>query len=158
MIQMPTTEEIKERLKRYPGLRMETDNLLARLEILKSEEMLPPMRQGDGSKRTAGTGDRQERAILRRMEFEERNAPTIASNRQEMKAIDRAVAALSDPLERDVIKIHYIEVDAYKPLPWRDVAIAMYGEDGEADLLRVHRLHSKALRSLQEILQKEGEA
>ena len=155
---MPTIDEIKERLKRYPGLRMETDNLLARLEVLKSEETLPPMRQGDGSKRTAGTGDRQERAILRRMEYEERNAPTITANRQELKVIDRAVAALRDPLERDVIKIHYIEVDSYKPLPWRDVAIAMYGEDTDAKLLAVHRLHSKALQSLRKILQEEGEA
>ena len=155
---MPTIDEIKERLKRYPGLRMETENLLARLEVLKSEETIPPLRAGDGSKRTAGTGDRQERAVLRRMEFEERNAPTIAANELEIKAIDRAVAALSDPLERDVIKIHYIEVDSYRPLPWRDVAIAMYGEDSEADLLRVHRLHSKALQSLRKILQEEGEA
>lgn len=155
---MPTIDEIKERLKRYPGLRMEKNNLQARLEVLKSEETLPPMRQGDGSKRTAGTGDRQERAIIRRMEFEERNGPTIAANTQEIKAIDRAVAALNDPLERDVIKIHYIEVDAYKPLPWREVAAAMYGTDTEADLLRVHRLHKQALQSLQKILQKEGEA
>ena len=155
---MPTIDEIKERLKRYPGLRMETDNLLARLEVLKSEETIPPLRPGDGSKRTAGTGDRQERAILRRMEYEERYAPTIAANRQEIKAIDEAVAALSDPLERDVIKIHYIEVDSYRPLPWRDVAFAMYGDDTEADILRVHRLHSKALQSLRKILQEEGEA
>ena len=155
---MPTIDEIKERLKRYPGLRMEKNNLEARLEVLKSEETIPPLRPGDGSKRTAGTGDRQERAIIRRMEFEERNGPTIAANMQEIKVIDRAVAAMSDPLERDVIKIHYIEVDAYKPLPWREVAVAMYGEDTEADLLRVHRLHSKALQSLQKILQEEGEA
>lgn len=155
---MFTIDEIKERLKRYPALRMETDNLLARLEVLKSEETIPPLRPGDGSKRTSGTGDRQERAILRRMEYEERTAPTITANKQEMKVIDKAVAALSDPLEREVITIHYIEVDGYKPLPWRDVAIAMYGEDTEADLLRVHRLHSKALQSLREILQEEGEA
>ena len=155
---MPTTEEIKERLKRYPALRMEMEKMEARLEVLKSEETLPPMRQGDGSKRTAGTGDRQERAILRRMEYEERTAPTVAANKREIKAIDKAVAALSDPLEREVITIHYIEADSYKPLPWRDVAIAMYGEDTEADLLRVHRLHSKALQSLREILQEEGEA
>lgn len=153
---MPTTEEIKERLKRYPALRRELEKIEARLEVLRSEETLPPMRQGDGSKRTAGTGDRQERAILRRMEYEERNAATIAANKQEIKAIDRAVAALSDPLEREVITIHYIEVDSYKPLPWREVAVAMYGEDNEADLLRVHRLHSKALQSLREILQEEG--
>ena len=155
---MPTTDEVKERLKRYPGLRMGLELLKARLEVLKSEETLPPMRQGDGSMRTAGTGDRQERAIIRRMEFEDRNGHTIKANTQEIKAIDRAVAALCDPLERDVIKIHYIEVDAYKPLPWREVAIAMYGSDTEADLLRVHRLHSRALQSLREILQKEGEA
>jgi hypothetical protein len=137
---------------------MENDNMLARLAILKSEETLPPMRQGDGSKRTAGTGDRNERAIIRRMEYEERIAPTIAANRQELAVIDAAVAAMADPLERSVVTIHYIEVDGYKPLPWRDVAIEMYGDDSDAKLLAVHRLHSKALSSLQEILQKEDEA
>ena len=155
---MPKTDEIKERLKRYPALKQQTEKLEARLEVLKSEETIPPLRPGDGPKRTAGTGDRQERAILRRMEYEERNAPIINANKQEMKAIDRAVVALSDPLEREVITIHYIEVDTYKPLPWRDVAVVMYGEDTEADLLRVHRLHSKALQSLRKILQEEGEA
>ena len=157
-MRMPTTDEIKERLKRYPALKQQTEKLEARLEVLKSEETIPPLRPGDGSKRTAGTGDRQERAILRRMEYEERNAPTINANKQEMKAIDRAVVALSDPLEREVITIHYIEVDSYKPLPWRDVAVAMYGEDTDAKLLAVHRLHSKALQSLRKILQEEGEA
>ena len=151
----PTIDEIKERLKRYPGIKMETEKMLSRLEMLRSEETLPPMRQGDGTKRTAGSGDRQERAIIRRMEYEERTAPTIAANKQDIKAIDAAVAALSDPLEREVITIHYIEVETYKPLPWRDVAIAMYGDDSDAKLLAVHRLHSKALHSLQEILQKE---
>ena len=155
---MPTTDEIKERLKRYPALKMETEKMTARLEVLKSEETIPPLRQGDGSMRTAGTGDRQERAILRRMEYEERTAPTIAANKKEIKAIDRAVAALTDPMEREVIKIHYIEVDGYKPLPWRDVAFAMYGDDTDAKVLAVHRLHSKALRGLQQILQEEGEA
>ena len=155
---MRPTDEIKERLKRYPAIRKETDNLLTRLEVLKSEETLPPMRPGDGSKHTAGRSDRQERAIIRRMEYEERTAPTIAANEQEIKAINRIVAALSDPLEREVVNIHYIEVDGYKPLPWRDVAIAMYGDDTEADVLRVHRLHKSALQSLREIMQEEGEA
>lgn len=155
----PTTDEIKQRLKRYPGIKMETEKMLSRLAVLRSEETLPPMRQGDGSKRTAGTGDRQERAIIRRMEYEERNAPKIAANQQEIKALDAAVLALDDPLEREVITIHYIEVDTYKPLPWREVALEIYGDDSDAKLLAVHRLHGKALRSLQEILQKEeGEA
>ena len=155
---MQPTDEIKERLKRYPALKMELEKMEARLEVLRSEETLPPMRQGDGSKRTAGTGDRQERAILRRMEYEERTAPTIAANKQEIRAIDRAVAALIDPLEREVITIRYIEADSYKPLKCREVAVAMYGDDEEADILRVSRLHKKALESLQEILQEEGKA
>ena len=153
-----TIDEIKERLRRYPAIKLETENLLARLAVLKSEETIPPLRQGDGSKRTAGSGDRQERAIMRRMEYEERIEPTVSANRRELKAIDKAVAALSDPLEREVITIHYIDVDGYKPLPWREVAISMYGADDDADLLRVHRLHGKALGSLQEIFQREVDA
>lgn len=155
---MPTTDEIKERLKRYPALQKQTENMEARLEVLRSEETIPPIKPGDGSKRTAGSGDRQERAIIRRMEYEERTAPTIAANKAETKAIDKAVAALSDPLEREVLTIRYIEADGYKPLLWREVAIAMYGKDEEADLLRVQRIHKKAVQSLQEILQEEGEA
>lgn len=153
---MPTTDEIKERLRRYPALKMETEKIEARLEVLRSEETIPPLRPGDGSKRTAGSGDRQERAIIRRMEYEDRTAPTIATNKQEIKAIDRAVAAMRDPLEREVITIRYIEADSYKPLKCREVAIAMYGDDKEADILRVSRLHKNALESLQEILQEEG--
>ena len=155
---MQSTDAIKERLKRYPGLKMELEKMEARLEVLKSEETIPPLRPGDGSMRTAGTGDRQERAVIRRMEYEERTAPTIASNKKEIRAIDKAVSALSDPLEREVITIRYIEVDGYKPLLWRDVAVVMYGEDTDAKLLAVHRLHSKALQSLRKILQEEGEA
>lgn len=152
---MSTIDDIKKRLQRYPAIRMELENILHRLEVLRSEETIPPVRQGDGSKRTPGAGDRQERAILRRMEYEERTAPTVEANRQEIRAIDAAVLALSDPLERQVITIHYIEVDGYKPLPWREVAVAMYGDDNDAKLLAVHRLHSKALQSLQKILQGE---
>ncbi len=151
----PSIDEIKERLKRYPGIKMELEKMLSRLEVLRSEETLPPMRQGDESKRTAGSGDRQERAIIRRMEYEERNASKITANKQEIKAIDAAVAAISDPLEREVITIRYIDVDAYKPRLWRDVAFEIYGDDSDAKLLAVHRLHGRALRSLQEILQKE---
>ena len=95
---------------------------------------------------------------MRRMEYEERIEPTVSANRRELKAIDKAVAALNDPLEREVIKIRYIDADGYKPLKCREVAISMYGKDDDADLLRVHRIHREAIRSLQEILQKEDDA
>ena len=155
----PSIDEIKKRLSNYSAIRVELDNLEERLERLKSEEALPPMRPGNGSKPTGGTGDRQERAIIRRMEYEERHGPEIDAKRNELRYIEDSINAVADPMERMVLRIRYTESETAKPMPWRDVAIAIYRDDSDAKMLAIYRLLDKAVKSLQNLMlwEKEGE-
>lgn len=77
---------------------------------------------------------------------------TNASNKEEndqlrkqLDAIHKAICSIDDPRYREVLTLRYTEGSAGRLMPWRDVALAMYHNDAEADLLRVHRLHRKAL-------------
>lgn len=155
----PTIDEIKKRLSQYSAIRVELDNLEERLRRLKSEEALPPMRMGNGSMNTGGTGDRQERAIIRRMEYEERHGPEMEAKRNELRYIEESINAVADPMERMVLRIRYTESETAKPTPWRDVAIAIYRDDSDAKMLAIYRLLDKAVKSLQKLMlwEKEGE-
>ena len=147
----PSIDEIKKRLSQYSAIRVELDNLEERLQRLRSEETLPAMRPGNGSKPTGGTGDRQERAILRRMEYEERNGAEIEAKRNELRYIETLINNIPDPMERMVLRIRYTDSENAKPMPWRAVAMSIYKDDSDSKMLAIYRLHGKALKSLQEI-------
>lgn len=141
----------KERLASYVSLRMETDRQLEKLVRMKNEEKLPAIRVGDESKRTGTAGDRLERLIIRRMEYEERVLPLIESAQQEMEAIEDAINALHDPLEREVLRLRYIEGQYYKLMPWRAVALELFGDDDDRHILATYRTHARALQSIREL-------
>ena len=148
----PSIDDIKKRLSQYSAIRVELDNLLDRLERLKSEESMPAMRPSDGSKSTGGTGDRQERSIIRRMEYEERHALEIAAKRDELREIECLINSIPDPMERMVLRIRYTDSETAKPMPWRAVAMAIYKDDSDSKMLAIYRLHSRALNSLQSVI------
>ena len=132
----------KQRLASYRALRLETENQLDRLARLRNEEQLPAMRESSGAKSTGGNGDRMERSILRRMEYEERVMPQIEAAKREIDHVE-------DPLERECLRLRYIDGDGYRLMPWGDVAIMVYGDDDEKSLHAVFRLHGKALQHIQ---------
>lgn len=149
----PSIDEIKKRLSQYSAIRVELDILEERLERLKSEETLPPMRPGNGSKPTGGTGDRQERAVIRRMEYEARHGAEMETKRTELRYIEELINAVSDPMERMVLRIRYTDSETAKPMPWREVAMAIYKDDSDSKMLAIYRLHGRALKNLQDIAQ-----
>ena len=148
----PSIDEIKKRLSQYSAIRVELANLEERLERLKSEEVLPAMRPSNGSKPTGSTGDRQERSIIRRMEYEERHGAEIDAKRDELRHIEDSINAVADPMERMVLRIRYTESETAKPMPWRAVAMAIYKDDSDSKMLAIYRLHSRALNGIQGIM------
>ncbi len=137
----------KERLMRYRSLRMENENQLERLARMKSGEQFPAMREGDGSQH-AGAGDRLTGAVLRRMEYEERIRPLIEANLREMEKIEEAISQIQDPMEREVLRLRYIDGACWKPMPWGEVALRIYGDNDERCLMAIYRLYSRALASI----------
>lgn len=139
----------KERLASYITLRMEVDHQLERLERLKSAEQFPSMSNSDsGGSKGGVSGDRIERAILRRMEFEQRALPKIKRAQKEMADIERAIDDMPDPLEREVLRLRYIDGDCARHMPWKDVAENLFGDNDDRHMLAVYRLHNKALNSI----------
>jgi hypothetical protein len=138
----------KERLEKYISLRMEVDNQLDRLARMRSEERLPAVAMGGESKKTGATKDRLERAVLRRMEYEERVLPQIEAAQAEMEAIEDAIDALEDPLERDVLRCRYIDGNYHRHTKWREVARIVLGDDDENRQRMAFRIHEKALQNI----------
>lgn len=138
----------KERLASYVSLRLEVENQLERLARMKNDEKIPAIRQGDGSKSTGSAGSRTERAIIRRMEYEERALPQIEAAQAEMEKIEAAINAVSDPKEREVLRLRYIDGEFARQMPWKEVSRRLFGDDDDKHLLATYRLHGLALQRL----------
>lgn len=138
-------ETKKSILESFVTLRHEVESMEERLRRLESEAILPPMRPGSGSQNTGGSGDKNERAYIRYLEYKDRTQPQIDSIRRQMRAIETAIQALPDALERSVLEHRYTETDNIRLLKWRTVAVKMYGDDDEKDMQAVYRLHNEAL-------------
>ena len=142
-------DAIKKRLGQYLSLRTEIEIRLERLERLKNEEILPGRRDDDGSQHTAPAGDRLERAVIRRMEYEARVMPEIEARRREMRVIEDAINALDDPMERLVLQLRYTEGDNCRPMPWREIASRIFGGYSNSCLLATYRLHGRAIENIE---------
>lgn len=139
----------KQRLSQYIYLKMEVEHQLERLSRLRNQERLPATKESDSSKPSgSGTGDRMERAIIHRMEYEERVMPQIEAALAEMETIEQAIYAVSDPMEREVLRLRYMEGNHIRHLPWRDVALKLFGDDDKRHMVATYRLHAQALNNI----------
>ena len=139
---------IKERLTGYNALKQESAGLLERLARMKAAAEFPAPAEPDGSQHTTGDGQRMARAIEDYVEYEERITPQLEKNRAEMLRIEQAVAQLPDPLEREVLRLRYLDGDSWRLPRWRDVAMVLYGDDDEKQIHGCIRLHKAALQGL----------
>lgn len=144
--------DAKEYLIEYAALKMEALHNEERILEAFNSTQIPAMKQGDGSQRTPGRGDGKEKATLRYMELKDRLQPQIDANKAKMRQIEEDIDSLDDGMEREVLRLRYIDVDGWKPVLWRLVALKMYRNDEEKDLQRVQRVHKEALSSLDAVL------
>lgn len=148
---------IKQKLSVYVSLKTENENRLERLIRLKNDAKIPAIKQGDGSQHTSDGNGRMERAIIRAMEYEEKIRPQIKENEREMAEIESAISDLSDPMEREILRLRYIDCDGCRLMPWKDVALHLFGDNDERHILAAYRLHGRALVSISEFFTKKSE-
>ena len=58
---------------------------------------------------------------------------------------------MPDPLEREVLRLRYMDSFGARLVPWIDVALSIYQDDGPASVQACHRLHERALANLQNV-------
>lgn len=140
----------KERLLNYTSLKMEIENQLERLERTRSNAQLPTMKAGDGSQRSIYVNDRLSMAVIRNLEQEERIKSIIEDNQQEMLYIETEINHMSNPMQREVLRLRYLDSEYYKPMPWTKISENIYGDSDESRMRATYRLHGCALKSIYE--------
>lgn len=143
----------RKELENYIGLRLETEHQIERIARMKSAEVLPALRQGDGSQHTGGDGQRMAKAVEARIVYEEQLRPQIEANKRRLAAVEAAVAVMPNALEREVLRLRYMDSRYCRPLKWREVAIALYGDDDQKFLDAVFRIHRTAIQNFEKISQ-----
>lgn len=141
----------KQRLHSYIFLRRSVENQLERLARMKNDELIPAMKEGDGSKRTPGASDRMANAIIRRLAYEDEVMNEVEEKMAEMEAIRAAILGLHEAQEQEVLRCRYIDCEGFRHTPWKDVAIQIYGDDDESQVKAVQRIHGRALINLLEV-------
>ena len=136
-------------LRRYAALRLENENRLEQLARLRAEAELPAQREADGSAHTGSSGERMARAIERYMEYEQQIRPIIEANQREMDAVRAAVEMLTDPMEREVLRLRYLDTNGCRLMRWRDISLILYGNDDEGFIRACMRLHKRAIDDIQ---------
>ena len=134
-----TKEQAKIRLEQYAGLRLELHNRIRQLSRLQQADRHRPLLSGS-----------------RAAEYAQQIAATVQNNRRELAEVEAAVAALPDPLEREVLQLRYIKphkdpqakAEGARHIPWTKISFVMYGAADAAALRRTMRLHNHAITNL----------
>ena len=140
--------QAKKQLMRYSRLKKENENRAETLARMKAAAQFAPSVEPDGSQHTAGDAQRMARAVENYLEYEEQMRPLMEKNRAEMLRIEQAVAQLPDPLEREVLRLRYLDGDAWRLPKWREVACSLYGSEERKYLDAVLKIHQAALAEL----------
>lgn len=137
----------KQELDKYIHLRFELENIEERILRLKSAEEF-----ATSAKETAGCGSHQTNpnrmsdAVIQRLDYEQKMRGKIADIMKQLTAIDDAINAVADPLERECLRLRYCEQgEKNRHKRWEDIALEIYGDCDEKHLLSVYRLHGRAL-------------
>ena len=148
--------DAREYLTSYAGLKMEARNNEERIAEAFNETLIPAMAQSDGSQRTPGRGDRQEKASIRYIEIKDRLQPMIDASKARMREIEDTISSLPDPRHREVLRLRYIDTDNWNPVKWRMVALTMYRSNDDNALRRLRRVHREALAAFEAVRAAKG--
>ncbi|MDO4668964.1 MAG: hypothetical protein Q4A63_04015 [Butyricicoccus pullicaecorum] len=95
--------------------------------------------------------ENQQERLSRYPAYESEIVDKMENIRKEMSVIRAAIDALKSPMEREVLRLRYCDGDACRHMPWREVALNIYGDDDERQMQAVYRLHGRALQNIREI-------
>lgn len=143
-----TSSEAKKRLEQCLGLRLELQNRLQQLARLQQTDRDSPLLAGS-----------------RAEEYARQIAGTVQRNRRQLAEIEAAVATLHDPLEREVLRLRYLEPSrdpqtgrkSARHTTWNEISRTMYGSSDKGACRTTIRIHGRALQHLTAIWQKSEE-
>lgn len=93
---------------------------------------------------------RANRSIEDRTDEDEAEADRdYQTNRRFLRAVDRAIARVEDPLEREVLRLRYTDFRLGRRMTWPEVTAQLY-PGRRPDRKTMYRLHNAALRHFEQ--------
>lgn len=133
-----------ETLKNYERYWRANRSMEQRILGMFTEETNISPRAGDGSQR-GGAHDPMA-AVDRRIAYCEEHSEEYRENLAVMRQVDAAIAALPDPLEREVLRLRYTDFRHGQQMTWPQVKEALYGKMSVGKRT-IYRLHDDAVQS-----------
>ena len=150
---MQSDKPIKDLLLDYLPMAMENRNRLARLnDMWDAAGGLTGIPESDGSAHTARNSHKMEIAVERYLEYEKKIMPILNANTQRMNEIESMVNAIPDYLQREIIRLRYLDADQEtycRQRRWSEVAFCLYGSTERKYMESIQREHRKALEWLE---------
>lgn len=135
----------KFELEEYRALVLEIRQLKGRLVALESSIYSPKgQRYSTTPRASSGNGSTMDDAVSRHVELENFYLQAVAKKEAQQLAIERAIASLSNPKERAIMRARYVE-----GRPWSWICEKLRSE-GYSERT-VYRLHGEALLKLREV-------
>jgi DNA-directed RNA polymerase specialized sigma subunit len=135
----------KFELEEYRALVLEIRQLKGRLVALESSIYSPKgQRYSSTPRASSGNGSTMDDAVSRHVELENFYLQAVAKKEAQQLAIERAIASLSNPKERAIMRARYVE-----GRPWSWICEKLRAE-GYSERT-VYRLHGEALLKLREV-------
>lgn len=154
------TDAIKELLEAFTRLRKRIDNTEKRIENLDLSMGAPSLPSYSGMPSGGQSGSsKQERAVIRKEELEEKLADMYAEENRRREEIEGLIELMEKPDEQTVIEMHYL--DSAK---WWPICAALYEDEPDYDenprryLKRTFKIHGSALQTLARIYATQKEA
>lgn len=145
----------EKRLLNYLGLRVENERREEVLTRLVSRAAFAPAVASDGSQHSGVNKDKLENAVLRYADEADEIRALIIGNNREMREIREAINSLADPMERELLRLRYIDAvgadTGFSRMTWPEIAEKIYGGREERHMAAVYRLRVRALQNIKQI-------
>ena len=133
-----------EDLKSYERYWRANRSIEQRIMTLVAAEVSITPHGGDGSQHM-GTHDPMT-AVDQRLDYCASRSEEYRKNLAYMRRVDEAIASISDPLEREILRLRYTDFRYGQQMTWPQVRTALYGRTHISNA-GMYRLHDAAIQS-----------
>lgn len=145
----------EQRLLNYLPMRMENERRGEALMRLRSQAAFAPSVASDGSQHNGVNKDKLENAVLRYADEADEITTIISRNNSEMRKIRDSISSLADPMERELLRLRYIDgagdENGFRRMTWPEIAEKIYGGRDERHMMAIHRLRIRALQNIKQV-------
>ena len=137
-----------EKLKNYERYWRANQSIEQRIMTMKSAETSITPQAGDGSQHIGAHDPMQ--SVDKRIDYCASHSEEYAQNLAVMHEVDKVIASLKDPLEREILRLRYTDFRYGHQMSWPQVKESLYGKMSVGKMT-IYRLHDDGVKHFCEL-------